>query len=174
MLENHRTVHDLCLLVQDKQPGLIFLMETKIEGRRRLESAKRRLGFVGCVGDDPIGRRGDLVLMWRNLDDMEILNFSQNHILAWVKSGKGNDRWFFTGFYGELETNRRMRTWNLIKSIRPPESVPWMVVGDFNKILFHYEKSEGRSRSEGLMSNFRHTMEFCSLSDLGFKWDLFT
>lgn len=115
---------------------------------------------MGCVGVDPIGRNGGLALLWRNPNDLEILNFSHNHILAWVRSERGNDRWLFTGFYGEPETNRRMRTWNLLRSVRPLESVSWMVVRDFNEILFYFEKFEGRSRSEVLMSNFRHAMEF--------------
>lgn len=70
-------------------------METKIESSR-LELVKRRLGFKGCVGVNPIGRKGGLGLMWRNSDDVEILNLSLNHILAWVRSERGNDRWLFT------------------------------------------------------------------------------
>lgn len=54
---------------------LNFKMETKIECSR-LESVKRRLGFTACVGINPIDRKGGLAQLWRNLEDLEILNFS--------------------------------------------------------------------------------------------------
>lgn len=60
---------------------MIFLMETKIECSR-LEVIKRKLGFLGCVGVNPIDRKGGIALLWRNPDDLEILNFSQKHISA--------------------------------------------------------------------------------------------
>lgn len=67
-----------------------------------------------------------------------------------------------------------MRTWNLLKNIKTPDRVPGLVVGDFNEILFHFEKVRGRPRNENFISNFRNTMEDCGLSDLGFKGDPFT
>lgn len=49
-----------------------------------------------------------------------------------------------------------------------------MVIGDFNEILFYFEKCGGRSRSERLICNFKHTMEDCKLVDVGYNGDLFT
>lgn len=40
---------------------------------------------MGCVGINPISRKGGLALLWRKLDDLEIFNYSHNHISAWVK-----------------------------------------------------------------------------------------
>lgn len=82
-LENPHTVHNQHLLVQEKRSNLVFLSETKLEVSR-LKRVKRRLGFLGCVGVNPIGRKGGLALLWRNQNEVEILNFSQNHTSAWV------------------------------------------------------------------------------------------
>lgn len=79
-LGNPQTIHDLCLLAQNK-PDVIFLMEMKLE-YSRLEGVKRRLIFTGCMGVYPMGRKGGLALMWKNQNDMEVLNFFQNHIIS--------------------------------------------------------------------------------------------
>lgn len=144
----------MCLLAQKKWPEVIFLMETKIDCNQ-LELVRRRLSFVGCIGVNPISRKGGLALLWRNPDVLDIHNFSHNHISAWVKSVRGDDRWLFTDLYGEPKTHHRQRTWNLLKNIRPHDSVPWIISWDFNEIIFHFEKSRSRSRSETQMCNFR-------------------
>lgn len=46
-----------------------------------------------------------------------------------------------------------------------------VVVGDFNKILFHSEKVGGREHGEQLMCNFCRAIETCNLADLGHKED---
>lgn len=152
---------------------MVFLCETKIEVRR-LEMVKRRLGFQGCVGVNLIGRKGGLALLWRNPNVVEVFNFSQNHISAWVTTSLGNGKWLFTGFYGEPETLRRSGLWNLLRSFRPSHLVPWLVIRDFNEILYYTEKVRGRQRNESLMCNFRETLDDCNLGNLGHSRDSFT
>lgn len=60
-------------------------MEMKLE-YGRLEEVKRMLVFTGCMGVNPMGRKGGLELMWKNQNDVEVLNFFQNHIIsAWLE-----------------------------------------------------------------------------------------
>lgn len=84
-------------------------METKMVNSR-LDSVRRRLDFIGCFGVNLIGRKGGLALLWRNLEALEVYNFFQNHISAWIRTGQGNNRWFFMGFYGESKTYLRQHT----------------------------------------------------------------
>jgi len=46
--------------------------------------------------------------------------------------------------------------------------------GDFNEILFNYEKEGGPPRVERCMEDFRKALEDCDLLDLGFTGDPFT
>lgn len=87
---------------------------------------------------------------------------------------RGKDRWLFTRFYGKPETHRQQRTWELLRNNKPANSMSWLVMEDFNEILFNSEKRGGRPRSEILMINFRHSLEDCNLFNLGFKGDPFT
>lgn len=80
------------------------------------------------------------MLLWRNQSEVEILNFLKNHISAWVNNASVLVQWLFTGFYGEPKTSLRMRTWNLLRNIKPNDPVPWMMIEDFNKILYHSKK----------------------------------
>ncbi|KAL9673697.1 hypothetical protein QQ045_029958 [Rhodiola kirilowii] len=43
---------------------------------------------------------------------------------------------------------------------------PWIVFGDFNKVIYNNEVKDGRGRSQWQMSNFRRALEDCTMSDL--------
>lgn len=85
-LGNPRTVQALYLLVSEKQLDIIFLMETRLKVSRATVLL-RRLAFEGCVGVDSRGQSGDLLVMWRNEEMAELVNFSQRHINVSIDEG---------------------------------------------------------------------------------------
>lgn len=52
--------------------------------------------------------------------------------------------------------------------------MPWMVVGDFNEIMYSFEKKGGRLRNEQNMARFRAVLVDCDLLDIGFSGSWFT
>lgn len=52
--------------------------------------------------------------------------------------------------------------------------VPWFVFGDFNEILFSYEKRGELLRNVRQMRGFRSALEDCGLEDLGFEGAWYT
>ncbi|KAK2657968.1 hypothetical protein Ddye_011020 [Dipteronia dyeriana] len=52
--------------------------------------------------------------------------------------------------------------------------LPWLCVGDFNEILREDEKSGGLPRPQRQMDDFRETLDWCGLGELGFRGPLFT
>lgn len=50
----------------------------------------------------------------------------------------------------------------------------WLRFGDFNEILFHFEKWGGRDRPEKQLKEFQEVLNDCELRDLGFKGNPFT
>ncbi|KAF5450453.1 hypothetical protein F2P56_030807 [Juglans regia] len=141
-LGNPWTVQDLSLLVKDKRPEVIFLMETMIK-TRRVEGLKSKLRMEGCFVVDSLGRRGGLALFWDGQVSVEILNFSQWHINASVKEGNTTE-WNFTGFYGHPEVAKRKFTWELLNRLKPSEGRAWCVAADFNEVLTQSEKKKVR------------------------------
>jgi hypothetical protein len=51
---------------------------------------------------------------------------------------------------------------------------PWLLVGDFNEILFAHEKEGGKPRRQQQMDSFREALELCGVEDLGYEGDCFT
>ncbi|KAL9686367.1 hypothetical protein QQ045_023824 [Rhodiola kirilowii] len=52
--------------------------------------------------------------------------------------------------------------------------LPWLVLGDFNEVLFDWEVWGGRIRKEWQMRNFREAINECGLMDLGYSGLPFT
>ncbi|PPS20225.1 hypothetical protein GOBAR_AA00351 [Gossypium barbadense] len=56
--------------------------------------------------------------------------------------------WRLMGFYGNPDGRLRGTSWELLRQLGSDPSSPWVVLGDFNKIINSYEKRGGRLRSK--------------------------
>nr|XP_023880677.1 uncharacterized protein LOC111993057 [Quercus suber] len=145
-LGNLWTVQNLHKLVKEQALEVCFLMETRLD----------KDGFEKHGGDLPFKNKlivkkpkagGGLALLWRNDVNLDVINFTDNHILAKVVEDDGFV-WFLTGFYGWPEASEKKK-----------------IMGSFipSKIF-----------CECQMDEFRTTLEVCQLADLGFHGNKFT
>lgn len=67
------------------------------------------------------------------------------------------------GFHGEPYTNNRH-----MKELKPQDHIIWVVMGEFNAIVFNNEMWGGKERRRKWMASFRNALEHCILNDLGF------
>lgn len=49
--------------------------------------------------------------------------------------------WRLTCFYGIPERCRRKESWNLLRQLATTSQLPWRVLGDFNNLLYAYDKT---------------------------------
>ncbi|KAA3466905.1 reverse transcriptase [Gossypium australe] len=63
--------------------------------------------------------------------------------------------------------------WNLLRRLGQGCNYPWLV-GDFNEIMYSFEKSSGVPREQKRMEEFRDTLEECQLMDIGYSGAWFT
>lgn len=77
-------------------------------------------------------------------------------------------KWRFAGFYNSPDLRSKVVTWELLKSLNRNGNFPWVVGGDFNDILYAFEKKGGLPREEARMEKFRETLKYYGLADLGF------
>lgn len=100
---------------------------------------------------------------WNKDWDVPIFSYSQGHIDAVIN--KGGLKWRFTGIYGQSVQDRRKETWELISRLHSISSLPWVLGGDFNEILYDLEKLGGVSRRQRLMQDFRDIIDLFGLID---------
>nr|POF27368.1 hypothetical protein CFP56_14485 [Quercus suber] len=76
---------------------------------------KRKLDRQQGLVVPSIQRGGGLALLWKSSMKVDVQTFSHRHIDAIVTEEQSKKQWRFTGFYGHLETNKRMESWRLLE-----------------------------------------------------------
>ncbi|KAA3480980.1 reverse transcriptase [Gossypium australe] len=152
---------------------MVFLMETKID-RKRIEKVRRRCGFPNGIDIYAKGTRGGLSLAWKEEFKVTLRSFSKNHIDVMVKEENTDAEWRFTRFYGSPYDSNKNDSWNLLQKLGEDKTHPWLVCGDFNEIIYSFEKSGGIPREERKMEAFREALEECQLENIGYSGVWFT
>lgn len=167
-----RTVRELKSIISRKQPQFVFIMETKI-ARTKAEFLKTSMGFDNLFYVDSKGLSGGLALFWKGKNVASLISYSSNHIDISVNTG-ANENWRLTGFYGFPSRRDRLKSWNLLRSLKVKSDLPWLVISDFNDLLRQTEKRGGRPHPNALLQGFVETLEYCELFDLGMNGYAYT
>lgn len=62
----------------------------------------------------------------------------------------------------------------LLGDLATKSMLPWCIIGDFNDMMFAYEKLGGRPHPISLLEGFNEVITDCGLMDLGFTGSEFT
>ncbi|CAM8948289.1 unnamed protein product [Rhodiola kirilowii] len=157
-------------VIRASKSQILGLIETKAT-KRRCEEVRVRLGFSCCFSIPARGRSGGLALLWKNPDEVSVLNFSSFHIDFMVHMPIP---FRATLFYGAPKSSLRFRSWELLRQLSALSPAPWCVLGDFNEVLNFTDVSKNAQRRVSSMVQFRTVVEECRLTDLGYKGDRFT
>lgn len=161
-------VAERALLDIQKQWGsdVVFLSETHLN-KVRANKLMRKLKMDHVEVVESVGASGGLILFWRNPVVIHIKDKTKNFVDATV--GAPTDvKWRLTGFYGEPRWEDKHFSWGYLCDLFQQGQLPWVVVGDFNEILYSHEKEGGAPRPVGMMQNFRDALVDCGLEDMGF------
>ncbi|KAK6119801.1 hypothetical protein DH2020_046456 [Rehmannia glutinosa] len=146
-------------------------METKLHGAKAYR-LKENLGFSNGVVVESVGNSGGLALLWKEEVNLSVKLMGRFFVDSVIQSDGG--QWRFTGFYGNPDKSARALSWSLIRRLSSQMSLPWLIGGDFNEILYPSEKYGGADTIQSCMDNFRATIEHCNLNDLGWSGPRFT
>ncbi|MBA0600237.1 hypothetical protein Gorai_006432 [Gossypium raimondii] len=113
-----------------------------------------RCGYLNGFEVSIEGSRGDLRMAWKGNISIFLRSYSVHHIDIEVQKVKGNKQWRFTGFYGASIARCRDSTWSLLKNLGSSKHLPWLVCGDFNEIIYSFEKVGEIPRDERGMEIF--------------------
>ena len=124
--------------MRDQAPTVCFLMETRLD-KEGFEKHGRELPFPNNFIVKKPYSGGGLALIWRFEVQLDVINFTENHILAKVVKEDGFT-WFLLGFYGWPKASEKKKSEVLLSHISSFVDGPWCCVGDFNAILHQSEK----------------------------------
>lgn len=71
-------------------------------------------------------------------------------------------------FYGYPEVKKRIEGYNVLRCLNQLQPNMWLCVGDFNELLYQFEKSGGPNRSTKQMQLFHDALQECNLNSSGF------
>jgi hypothetical protein len=119
------------------------------------------------------GRSGGVILFWKKEVMIQQIFSAPNYIDVRVVES-ANKVWRLIGLYGEPRWQDKYKTWDKMRELKAQYDLPWAIIGDFNEIMFSYEKDGGNPRPEPFIQAFRDALDDCELEDLGFSGDPFT
>ncbi|CAL9004798.1 unnamed protein product [Prunus brigantina] len=167
------SVQNLGALTRKYRPAIVFLMETKMKDNA-LNAIRRRFGYRNFVHIDPVGNAGGLALWWDDGLDIQILTSSKHIIDTIVATNDGMNPHRATWVYGTPYREEKDSFWRKMNELRGDTGLPWLCAGDFNEILWSFEKSGGRDASVYQSRFLRQFMDNAGLIDLGFQGQKFT
>jgi hypothetical protein len=122
-----------------------------------------------CFIVDGRGKGGGLALFWREERKVQLLSYELHHIDTFIWDGSHHAAWRGTFVYGEPRTHDRFQMWELLRRIKPCQYAPWLMIGDFNEVMWSYEHFSQHRRPQRQMIDFRVVLSFCDLHDLDFQ-----
>jgi endonuclease/exonuclease/phosphatase family metal-dependent hydrolase len=64
--------------------------------------------------------------------------------------------------------------WETLRRLKPIFAALWLLIGDFNEVLWSFEQFSVRKWPERQMADFREVLSQCDIFDLGFTGPLWT
>ena len=86
-----------------------------------------------------------------------------------IQVRNSNNTWLFFTIYGNPKINERKLLWNNLVQISSLHNLPWCILGDFNDIIFNYEKFRGRPINFNRAQLLKNCLDSYGMLDLGFN-----
>ncbi|RVW40043.1 Transposon TX1 uncharacterized 149 kDa protein [Vitis vinifera] len=145
------------------------------EGEDTWGGEKLRSGEIPRLeGLECYGTAGGVLICW-DKRSLEILDWEEGQFSISCRFRNVGDGgiWVFTGVYGPFSREERECLWEEIGAIRGLWEEPWCLGGDFNTILYHFERSRN-GRITLAMRRFAQIIDDLRLVDLPLQGGSFT
>jgi hypothetical protein len=70
---------------------------------------------------------------------VDLLESDERYIDVPIREDPLSDPWRATFVYGEPRVEDRHRMWEILQRIKTRSDDPWIVIGDFNEVMWQYE-----------------------------------
>lgn len=79
-------------------------------------------------------------MLWRNTVSLELVSFSNHHIMFKISGDEAKKEWYCLGVYGWHATHENEKTWELLNIIKRNNQEDWLCMRNFNEIMWSVEK----------------------------------
>ncbi|XP_075655160.1 uncharacterized protein LOC142625370 [Castanea sativa] len=163
-------------LTQAHHPDIAVVMETRISGQR-VEEVSALLGFDNVCYFDATGFQDGIWVLWiDNNISLNVLSVNEQVINTFVQVCPANpsNPWLFITIYASPDLSKCLSLWTELEAFNPYPHHPWLLAGDFNKIVAHHENLSCTPPNQRRISLFSNFINSCNLLDLGFNGPKFT
>uniref|UniRef100_A0A803NWY4 Reverse transcriptase n=1 Tax=Cannabis sativa TaxID=3483 RepID=A0A803NWY4_CANSA len=168
-----RAVEALRGLVLNKNPDVLFLMETKVKSVR-MSNIWRRLGFFNAIVVEAEGSSGGLCLCWKFGIDVVNLGADKSAITVRFANILNKPAWNGIFVYGPPVRGDRVDFWESLSLQVSSMSEPWVLLGDLNSLLNQSEKFGGSLVSSGESHSLSDFLMLSGGVDIGCIGNFFT
>lgn len=113
--------------------------KTKVKGNG-IDNICRSLGYQRGFFVGAIGQSGGLSLWWKDPLTIQILSASINAIDTCVLDSSTGTKVRISWFYAPPHAENKCAFWDNYTISFSADGLPWMCIGDFNELLWPYEK----------------------------------
>ncbi|KAF8089111.1 hypothetical protein N665_0518s0036 [Sinapis alba] len=183
---NSKTNHRIVPSKDTENPGpqgrrLQFgaLLETRVKESKSARIVSSVFHGWSYVNNYEFSRKGRIWFLWNAQVRVTPVFKSDQIITVSVLLEEETEEFLCSFVYAENTVERRKELWGDIKSHQDSpmfRNKEWVIVGDFNEILEGEEHStyQDVGLSTPGMRDFENTVQYCSLSDLGYQGPKFT
>lgn len=158
-------------VVRQHQPSLFFAYETH-GPFARVDQFWSSLGFSLIFSQEARGHSGGIWIL-SSRDDLSFKLVDSNIQEITFSIKKGNASWICTATYASPTYSIRCNLWDHFITLRSRIHGPWVIIGDFNEILYS-SKVSGGTFSPSWAHLVANMMNLCNLTDLHTIGGLYT
>ncbi|XP_057251664.1 uncharacterized protein LOC130591770 [Beta vulgaris subsp. vulgaris] len=160
-------------LIRDHDPMIIIITETRV-ARDNIEEIISSLPFNSFETVEPQGYSGGILMLWNEGLHSFTTITKEPRAIHGVIQVQNYSPFFISVLYANTKYKGRLEMWDNLINTSKNISMPWLVTGDFNEVIYHHEKFGGNPPKDYKMRKYKETMEICGLHDLGFIGSKYT
>ncbi|XP_061338560.1 uncharacterized protein LOC133285366 [Gastrolobium bilobum] len=152
---------------------MVVLMEPRISGSRAA-SIIRSLGFEEPIVEETVGFSGGIWVLWNNHSvSVNLVEKSSQFVMMQI-SIHDRPHFLFMAIYASPRIKKRLELWEDLRRLQSVFNEPWLLAGDWNKIISAGEKKGGAPVDINRCKAFESVLEECNLINLGGSGPIYT
>lgn len=163
----------LKLLINRYKSNILVLIETRVNSVFA-DKIVDITNFSDKIVVEAVRFSGGIWVMWNGSKiDLEAVSLD-DQIINLLVYMNGCVPWLLLAIYASPFFDFCQHLWDYLVCLGPVVKCPWMLIGDFNQILYLEEKRRGSKLLNSKMEAFRRLLRKCDLVDVKFSGPQFT